>query len=411
MPAGGELSRNGRSNERNPAASGRSLPRMRVLVYTDYTYTRTGGAVYADRAFALFLAGLAEHVDTLVIAGRLRPDGERARYPLPEGFGFIPLPYYETLARPLDVAAATVRSARRFWRALDRVDACWLLGPHPLAIAFAALAIVRRRRVVLGVRQDMVEYVRSRHPGRRFLALAARALEGTFRLLAHRYPVVVVGPALRQRYRTSRTVLEIAVSLIEGGDVVDPREAMSRPYHDPLTLLAVGRIEEEKNPLMLADVLASLSELDPGTWKLTVCGEGNLLGALEGRLAELGQADRADLRGYVAHEQMLSVYRSSHVLVHVSWTEGLPQVMIEALAAGLPVVATDVGGIGEALGDAVLLTPPGDVDAAVAAVRRVCEDDRLRERLVRAGFDYARRHTLEAETARVAVLLNGEGAT
>ena len=51
---------------------------------------------------------------------------------------------------------------------------------------------------------------------------------------------------------------------------------------------------------------------------------------------------------------LLALYRSAHVLLHVSWTEGLPQVLFEAFAAGLPVVATDVGGVAEAAGDGAL---------------------------------------------------------
>ena len=110
---------------------------MRIAVYTDYAYTRDGEAVFAERAFALFLGSLAERLDQVVIAGRLRPGGERARYRLPAAIEFVALPYYESLASPLGAARAMARSLTRFWRALDQVEGCWLLGPHPLALAFA----------------------------------------------------------------------------------------------------------------------------------------------------------------------------------------------------------------------------------------------------------------------------------
>lgn len=374
---------------------------MSIAVYTDYAYSSKGGSIYADRAFALFLAALADRVDRMVIVGRLRPDGGEARYRLPDEVEFVPLPFYESLARPAKGATAMAGSLTRFWRTLDDVDACWLLGPHPLALAFAAIARIRGRRVLLGVRQDLVAYTASRHPGRRSFRLAARVLEGTYRVLGRFLPVIVVGPELRRQYRHSRDLLEIAVSLVPEAQLaaIDSR----RDYSGELRILSVGRIDAEKNPLMLAEVLARLHAADGPRWKLIVCGEGDLEGALRERLADLGLAEHAELRGYVQHgERMRQAYADSHVLLHVSWTEGLPQVIIEATADRLPVVATDVGGIREAVHGSVLLVPPGDLDAAVSAVRLVASDDALRRSLIGSGTDYARAHTLEAEVGRLA---------
>ena len=99
------------------------------------------------------------------------------------------------------------------------------------------------------------------------------------------------------------------------------------------------------------------------------------------------------------------IYRSSHVLLHVSWTEGLPQVLLEGFAAATPVVATDVGGVGGAVGEAALLVAPGDAPGAADAVRRVVADAALRDRLRAAGHTYALAHTTEMETRRVAEFL------
>jgi glycosyltransferase involved in cell wall biosynthesis len=339
-------------------------------------------------------------LERMTIVGRLRPSGAHGRYRLPPGTGFAPLPYYESLAAPLAAGRAMVSSLVGFWRALDDVDACWLLGPHPLAIAFAAIALARRRRVFLGVRQDFPEYVRRRHPGRRSLAIAAQVLDLVYRGLARRCRTVVVGPALADRYRASG-VLEIAVSLVEADDIVTSDEALGRSYEGEVTILSVGRLEEEKNPLMLAEVLTRLVNED-GSWRLVVCGEGPLEAALRARLETLGMADRSELAGYVEHgPAMLRRYRNAHFLLHASRTEGLPQVMVEALAAGLPIVATDVGGVGAALGDAVRLVASEDVEGAARALRSLAEDRDSRERMVARGLEYARKHTLDTEVDRV----------
>jgi glycosyltransferase involved in cell wall biosynthesis len=129
--------------------------------------------------------------------------------------------------------------------------------------------------------------------------------------------------------------------------------------------------------------------------------------ALEDRLRELGVADRAEVLGYVPFgPRLLDLYRQSHALLHVSWTEGLPQVLVEAFAAGLPVVATDVGGVAAAVGGAVRLIPPGDAAAAVDELKRIAADRPLREALIRSGHDYAVRRTATAEVARVARFLS-----
>jgi glycosyltransferase involved in cell wall biosynthesis len=380
---------------------------VKLAVYTDYVYRREDGAVYAERAFALFLARLGERLDRLVIVGRLDPRPGRSHYRLPDDVEFVPLPHYPSLVDARRSVPAMARSLGRFWRVLGGVDGAWLLGPYALSVLFAFLCVLRGRRVALGVRQDTPSYVRSRHPERRWVHVAADALDGTYRLMARRWPVVVVGPDIARNYAGSSRVLPIAVSLVSERDVADPGEALAGRSYDgsPLVALSVGRIEREKNPLLLADVLARLRDRDP-RWRLVVCGEGPMEDDLRARLEELGVAEHCDLRGYVPIDgELPELYRSSHALLHVSWTEGVPQVLFEAFAAGLPVVATAVGGVADAAGDAALLVPPGEADPPAEALARVGADEELRRRLVEAGAARVREHTTEAETRRVAEFL------
>ena len=377
---------------------------MRLAIYADDAYHRRGGMVYGERAFSVFVSGLRPHFERLVLVGRLSPPGGQARYRAGP-VELLALPYYPKLSAPLRVVPALARSAVTFWRALDELDCVWLLGPHPLAIVFALLARLRGKRVVLGVRQDLPAYVRNRHPRRPDLRAAAAVLEGTFRALARRVPVVAIGPELAHKYRRSRALLEVAVSLVDTSDLVDETTALGRSYRGELRALSVGRIEAEKNPLLLADALGELNRVEP-RWRLLVCGEGELSEELSRRLAVLGQAGRADLVGYVPFgEELMRLYRDSHVLLHTSWTEGLPQVLLEAFAAGLPVVASDVGGIRGAVGEAAILVPAGDPVAAAEAAQRIAADGDLRGGLITAGLDYVRARTREREGERVARFL------
>jgi glycosyltransferase involved in cell wall biosynthesis len=374
---------------------------MRLCVYTDYAYSQVDGAVYGQRAFVTFVCEVGSCFDELVVLGRIDPAAGRSRYRLPPGVRFVALPYYESLTQPLRVLVALIRSLRTVWRELDSVDVVWLLGPYLHSFVYALLASLRRRPVVLGVRQELVQYTRTRHPGRRGLALAAYIEEMAWRALARIAPTVVVGPSLARSYARSRALLQVSVSLVRDEDILEPDSAGSRSYDAELRVLTVGRLDTEKNPLLLADILAALRRQDPA-WRLIVCGEGSLQTALAERLDELGVAEHAQLRGYIPFTDLRELYRDAHAFLHVSWTEGVPQVLFESWAAALPVVATAVGGVPEAAGDAALLIPAGDAEAAAEALCRVRDDRQLRRELIEAGHARVRERTLEAEARRVA---------
>src|SRR5437660_9939870 len=184
---------------------------MRLAVYTDYEYSFDGTRRYGQRAFVVFLEAVGRGVERMVLVGRLDPRPGSSHYPLDDDTELVGLPHYESLANPLAVARSLVSSLARFWRLLSDVDTVWVLGPYPHSVALALLTIARRRRLVLGVRQDMPAYVRSRRPDRRWMPVSADILEAIWRRLARRHAVVVVGPELERKYRGSRSLLSTSV--------------------------------------------------------------------------------------------------------------------------------------------------------------------------------------------------------
>jgi glycosyltransferase involved in cell wall biosynthesis len=398
------LARYARSAPRPATLAQRRRPgRPRIAIYTDYVYRRDGDALYADRAFALFMTEVGAPLAGLVLVGRLDPRPGPGHYRLPDGVDVVGLPYYASLARPIESVPALVRALRRCWRSLDDVDGAWLFGPYPLSLVLAGMCVLRGRRIALGVRQDMPRYVRNRHPGRPVLHRVADCLEVSFRLLARRCPTVVVGAHLAEHYKHASSLLRIDVSMVRERDrrIVTPEPA----YDGELRVLSVGRLEREKNPLLLADILADLRR-DGRPWRLVVCGEGPLRDGLERRLDQLGVREQADLVGYVPIDGGLrALYASSHVFLHVSHTEGMPQVLLEAFAAGLPVVATDVGGVAEVAEGRAKLVDDDDAAGAARAVRALTDEPGLRRPLVAAGLNYVRDRTLEREARCVADFL------
>jgi glycosyltransferase involved in cell wall biosynthesis len=197
--------------------------------------------------------------------------------------------------------------------------------------------------------------------------------------------------------------MPIAISLMRTEDVVNA--PADHDWSEEISLLTVGRIEPEKNPLLLIEALAQLESEFSGRFRLVWVGRGRLDDEVRRRARELGVEKRLELRGYIPFgPPLLKMYREAHAFVHVSLTEGLPQVLIEAMAAGLPIIATDVGGVATALdgGRAGLLVPPSDLAALVEAVRRLTEDESLRTQIAGHAIRVAQTLTLEYEAERVA---------
>jgi glycosyltransferase involved in cell wall biosynthesis len=322
---------------------------------------------------------------------------------LPQSIELARLPYYGSLGDVRAVGRSIGGTLRSFWRGLARVDVVWIFGPHPLALVLVMLAAIRRKRVVLGVRQDTVEYFRSRVAARRSRLLlmgGARLLDLAYRGLARRVPTTVVGSQIASRYGGPREgVHEMVVSLVRAKDILPNVEARPPRQPGPILLLSVGRIEPEKTPLVLVDALSLLEQERPGRYRLRWIGHGRLEGDIRERAATLGLEALVELVGHVPFGPgLLAAYREADVFVHVAVTEGVPQVLVEALAAATPIVATDVGGVRTLLEneETGLLVRPLDPAALTTSILRL-EDTEVGRRLAGAGLERVRRFTLEAQ--------------
>jgi colanic acid/amylovoran biosynthesis glycosyltransferase len=154
-------------------------------------------------------------------------------------------------------------------------------------------------------------------------------------------------------------------------------------------LLFVGRLVAAKGLPILLEAMAQL-----GDAVLRVVGDGPDRKMLEEMARSLGVAGRVSFLGYQSQTQVRELFKQTDVFALSSFAEGVPVVLMEAMAAGVPVVATRIAGIPELVRDEEngLLVPPGDPDAASRALRRLIEDADLRNRFAAAG-----RKTIEGE--------------
>jgi glycosyltransferase involved in cell wall biosynthesis len=170
-------------------------------------------------------------------------------------------------------------------------------------------------------------------------------------------------------------------------------------------VVGAGRFSPEKGFGVLVEAAADICRDDPHAG-LALFGEGTLRPDLERRIAKHGLTGRVVLPGF--RSDLDQLIGAADVVVLPSYTEGLPNVALEASAAGVPVVATAVGGTPEAVADRVsgFLVPPGDPAALANKVAALLRDPGLRAAFGAAGRERMREHfTFAAQAAAYLRLL------
>ncbi|HZR95058.1 MAG TPA: glycosyltransferase family 4 protein [Gaiellaceae bacterium] len=161
------------------------------------------------------------------------------------------------------------------------------------------------------------------------------------------------------------------------------------PVDDMPTLLAVGRLVPKKGFDVLIDAAARLRR----PFRLRIVGDGPERDALAARIGSIGLASRVSLESPLTHAELPAAYAAANVVVVPSVLDsagdrdGLPNVVLEALAVKRAVVASDIAAIGTAIqhGRTGVLATPGDAEGLATALERLLSDRDGRGRLAAAG--------------------------
>jgi glycosyltransferase involved in cell wall biosynthesis len=176
-----------------------------------------------------------------------------------------------------------------------------------------------------------------------------------------------------------------------------PPALRADPARAPVRLVMIARFEPQKDHATLLRALAGLLD---HTWELDLVGEGPLMPQMRSLATELGMIDRVRFLGQRTDvDQILANGQAS--LLATNW-EGFPRSILEAMRAGLPVVASSVAGIDESVrdGETGYLVPRGGVDLLRDRIRRLLSDPALRVRLGTNGRAYYEQHFTLAHTVR-----------
>ena len=181
------------------------------------------------------------------------------------------------------------------------------------------------------------------------------------------------------------------------------------PQNGEWQLVQAGRLIEKKGLPVTLRVFAVFLRQCPNA-KLTITGEGPLLGQLQNLARDLNIDGRVSFTGFISQEQLREIYYASHIFLHPSQTgrdgnqEGIPNSMLEAMASGLPVFATQHGGIPEAIENGVsgVLVPERDHEKLAAALLDAAKDPGFLSRIACNGAEIVRqKFDLHAQAQRL----------
>jgi L-malate glycosyltransferase len=272
---------------------------------------------------------------------------------------------------------------RSLWRALGRADLAHLMANsgwswHLFAVPAIWLGYLRGTPVIVNYRGGYAG---------EFLATSAGAVRFTMRRAAR---LIVPSGYLRQEFARHGISADIVPNIVDtqrfgpGGG-----QDAKRPV-----ILVARNLELIYDNACALEAFSIVSKEFPDA-RLVVAGSGPEEGRLKEQSVRLGIADKVDFVGRVDTADMPPLYHSATLALNPSRVDNMPNSVLEALAAGVPVVSSRVGGVPHIVEHerTALLIPPGDPTASAAAMLRLLKDGDLRQRLREAGVEESKRYT------------------
>jgi len=182
-------------------------------------------------------------------------------------------------------------------------------------------------------------------------------------------------------------------SLIHGVGVDTKAFASGEEKNDIFTILSVGELNDNKNH---STVIKALSQIRDKEWQYLICGQGKKLDYLNELADSMGIGDRVHLLGY--RNDVKEICGKADLFVFPSIREGLSVAMMEAMSAGLPVVASEIRGNTDLIinNQGGLLVPAMDNDAFSKAIEKLIEDDNLRASMGAFNMEYIKNYDIHS---------------
>lgn len=379
-----------------------------ILYHMPFWQAADGSLWESEGSFARYVDSLAPYFDEVVLSvpvfDRPQASGSRVRA---ANVRLAPLPYFPG---PRQFYPMLPRIAGRLKAWVAECDVIHLRVPTPAAI-FAFRAAMRMRKpvflLVVGDYEALLPHLPYRGIKKMVFGAYVAFEEWALRHMVARVLTFTNGAALRRKHELhGKRIIETKTTTLGLQDIGDRADVAQS---GTIRALTVSRIDPRKGLRSLPGAIAQLAgegidiSLDIVGPTIGLIGDDER-DAIAAEAAARGVADRVTLVGAVPLDRLMSLYRDYDIFILPTQPgEGIPRVLLEAMANGLPVVTTNVSGITslvthEANG---LLIADASAEAVAAAVRRLTEDGELRRRLIQGGYETARSHTLERQAAEM----------
>lgn len=384
-----------------------------ILYHMPFWQTADGALWEAEGSFARYVDSLAPYFDRVILSVPVfdtpPASGSRVRA---ANVVLAPLPYFPG-PRQFYPKLPVMRARLRAW--VEQCDVIHLRVPSPAAIFAFRIAQRLKRPVfllVVGDYEALLPHLGYRGIKKALFGAYVAFEEWALRYMTSRALTFTNGAALREKHaRQGARVIETKTTTLSNDDIATRTDTCGGPL---IRLLTVSRIDPRKGLRSIPALVAAL--VNSGV-NLTSDIVGPTIGrlgdserdAIHAVAATAGVADRVRLPGPVALDRLMAMYRDYDLFVlPTSPGEGIPRVLLEAMAAGLPIVTTSVSGIGSLITheENGLLVDEASAQQLLAAVTRLIESPALRQRLIQRGYATARAHTLERQAAHVMTEVN-----
>lgn len=216
--------------------------------------------------------------------------------------------------------------------------------------------------------------------------------------------VIVISKDLERKVlKTGIVKKEKVVVLFNGVDLgkfkeqdkIKARKKLLLPQEKKI-ILFVGNLIEVKNPLLLIEVVRKVKKGKNGDYLFVMIGEGSLKREIGNRISKYSLGEIVMMTGAKPHEELPVWMAATDCLVLPSKSEGMGIVLLEAMACGLPIIATRVGGIPEVIndGETGILITSNDVGELERSITRLIDDKKLREKMGENGVLFIEKKNL-----------------
>lgn len=386
-----------------------------ILYHMPFWQAADGSLWETEGSFARYVDSLAPFFDEVVLAVPVfdspQASGSRVRA---SNVTLAPLPYFPG-PRQFYPMLPSMLGRLRAW--VNRCDVVHLRVPTPAAIFAFRIAQAQKKPaflLVVGDYEALLPHLGYRGIKKLLFSRYVAFEEWALRHMTARALTFANGAALRQKHeRDEVRIHETRTTTLGLNDISTRTDTCGGSR---IRLLTVSRIDPRKGlrtlPAVVKGILAAGYDVTADVIGPTV----GLIGksehdAIQAEAERLAVADRVRLRGPIALDQLMPLYRDFDIFVLPTRPgEGIPRVLLEAMANGLPVVTTAVSGITSLVthGENGLLVDEGSAASVSAAVLRVIREPALRQRLIAGGYATAKAHTLERQAAEMMRIVSSE---